>query len=174
MKCIFCETETTNPRFCSRSCAVSFNNSAHPKRERKTARCRCGEPITSYRNTVCDRCNPVGKVKISDGTRISRSDATKQDVLTGDTQRFRRIRENARQVASRCGKLGSCQVCGYSIHVDACHLVAIKDFNDDTRISVINHPSNLVGLCRNHHWELDHGILSPESFLLYPAELQGL
>jgi hypothetical protein len=29
----------------------------------------------------------------------------------------------------------------------------------NTELAEINSPGNLVGLCRNCHWELDHGLL---------------
>lgn len=34
-KCLCCEKETINPKFCSRSCAASYNNSKFPKRTQK-------------------------------------------------------------------------------------------------------------------------------------------
>jgi len=50
----------------------------------------------------------------------------------------------------------SCLVCGYLKHTDACHIKDIKDFKDDDKISEINHPKNIIPLCKNHHWEFDH------------------
>lgn len=34
MNCIQCNKDTANPKFCSRSCSVSYNNKISPKRER--------------------------------------------------------------------------------------------------------------------------------------------
>lgn len=40
------------------------------------------------------------------------------------------------------------------------HIKAVSEFSDDTLISEINDINNLVGLCPNHHWEYDHGLLN--------------
>lgn len=69
------------------------------------------------------------------------------------------IRESARRVVNNSGRPRACYVCGYSLHTEVCHIKAIKDHPDDALISDINHPDNLVILCRNHHWEFDHGHL---------------
>jgi predicted restriction endonuclease len=53
-------------------------------------------------------------------------------------------------------------VCGYDKHVDICHVVDIKAHSDETLISDINAITNLVALCKNHHWEFDRDLMSPE------------
>lgn len=45
-RCIQCNNITKNPKFCSRSCSVSYNNNLNPKRKRKNT-------IKSY----CLSCN---------------------------------------------------------------------------------------------------------------------
>ena len=52
-----------------------------------------------------------------------------------------------------------CIICGYNKHIDVAHIVAVKDFSDDTLLQVINHIDNLIALCPNHHWEYDHNKL---------------
>jgi predicted restriction endonuclease len=52
-----------------------------------------------------------------------------------------------------------CAICGYDLHIDICHIKPIKDFPDDAYIADINNTTNLIALCKNHHWELDHGLL---------------
>ena len=43
MLCLQCNTETTNPKFCSKSCAAKYNNSISPKRRKVTEVCKyCG------------------------------------------------------------------------------------------------------------------------------------
>lgn len=54
----------------------------------------------------------------------------------------------------------ACLVCGYSLHVDVCHRRPVADFPSVATISDVNDPSNLVALCKNHHWEFDNGHLS--------------
>lgn len=39
MRCVNCNTETTNPRFCGRSCSAAYNNRQSPKRKRQTQSC---------------------------------------------------------------------------------------------------------------------------------------
>lgn len=53
-----------------------------------------------------------------------------------------------------------CLVCSYSLHVDVCHLRDVKDFPMSATVGEVNDPSNLVALCRNHHWEFDNGHLT--------------
>lgn len=45
--CQKCNKETKNPKFCSRSCSVSTNNTVSPKRKKK------------YRNLTCGYCNTI-------------------------------------------------------------------------------------------------------------------
>jgi len=52
-----------------------------------------------------------------------------------------------------------CEICGYEKHVEVCHRKPVSEFSEDSLISEINHIDNLIGLCPNHHWEFDHGLL---------------
>jgi len=53
-----------------------------------------------------------------------------------------------------------CDYCGYDRHVDVCHIKPIHEFdNSYSRVIEVNNPLNLICLCPNHHWELDHGYL---------------
>lgn len=55
MKCITCSNETTNPKFCNKSCAAKYNNQKFPKRK-KTNNCKkCEQEISSAR-TYCKKC----------------------------------------------------------------------------------------------------------------------
>jgi predicted restriction endonuclease len=49
---------------------------------------------------------------------------------------------------------------GYDKHYDTCRIKEVKSFPGTVKISEINHISNLIALCKNHHWELDHGLMS--------------
>ena len=60
-------------------------------------------------------------------------------------------------------KTGKCQVCKYSKHVDLAHIQAVASFDKDTaKLKEINHPDNLLVLCKNCHWEFDNGLLKIE------------
>lgn len=65
----------------------------------------------------------------------------------------------ARQTYTKSNLPRVCRNCGYDKHVEICHIRAINTFPDDTPISVVNDLANLVALCPNCHWELDHGLL---------------
>lgn len=65
------------------------------------------------------------------------------------------IRGLARTVARNIG-LNSCHKCGYNKHIEIAHIRAISDFPEDTPVSVVNSPDNLLALCPNCHWEFDN------------------
>jgi len=55
MNCINCDKQTSNPKFCSRSCAVVYNNQIQAKRKKTNACKHCGETIYRGR-TYCRKC----------------------------------------------------------------------------------------------------------------------
>lgn len=58
-----------------------------------------------------------------------------------------------------------CLSCGYSLHVDVCHVRDVSDFPKASTIGEVNAPENLVALCKNHHWEFDNGHLAVSGLL---------
>jgi 5-methylcytosine-specific restriction endonuclease McrA len=70
--------------------------------------------------------------------------------------RWHFIRINARKVLAESNIKKSCKVCGYSVHVEVCHIKSISSFTETDTISQVNSLENLVYLCPNHHWEYDH------------------
>lgn len=53
-----------------------------------------------------------------------------------------------------------CKLCGYSLHVELCHVKAIhRCFKETPHMLVkeVNSRANVIPLCRNCHWELDNG-----------------
>lgn len=69
------------------------------------------------------------------------------------------IQKIARQVYLESNPSPKCAVCGYSNHVEIAHIKAVSEFDGDAEIKEINSVDNLIGLCPNHHWEFDHGML---------------
>jgi hypothetical protein len=57
-KCETCGRETSNPRFCSRSCAATSNNFAFPKRKPEGECNRCWTTI-SRRKRYCEACQAI-------------------------------------------------------------------------------------------------------------------
>jgi len=156
--CATCGKATKNSKFCSSSCAASYGNrNANGRKigkKRKPGFCRlCGEPC-HYRKKRCELCKT--KIKTVDGTYAVIETLTKQQASTNDTQKYRRIRNHARIIAKANHLLIECFKCGYNTHVECCHKKSIKSFDKDTPVIEINDPQNLLGLCRNHHWEFDN------------------
>lgn len=153
MKCLACGVETTNPKFCSSSCAARYNNRAFPKRQRKQYFCKSCGTETGYRRSYCKACDPT-KSKDFGGVTIAeiRSRARYQANAW--------IRKLARRAYSQSDKPKCCYHCGYAKHFEVCHVRSIQDFPENTLISSVNSLDNLVALCPNCHWELDHGLLT--------------
>lgn len=154
MKCLKCNKETSNIKFCSKSCANSHNNSLKPKRKAKVRICsNCNKP-TGYswkvQRTICDICLDLKKAK-----------ETKKDYINkAKYQVHSIIRSQARVLYQKSNKPKYCLVCKYNKHYEVCHIKAIKDFDDTDFISEINNLDNLIALCPNHHWEFDKGLIS--------------
>lgn len=72
------------------------------------------------------------------------------------------IRFLARRLYLRTFPEKSCANCGYSIHIEVCHIRGINDFPQSAKLAEVNSIDNLIGLCPNCHWELDHGELTIE------------
>lgn len=69
------------------------------------------------------------------------------------------IRKHAHYVFNKHITKKECLVCGYTNHVEVCHIKSVSDFGDNNFMKDINSIDNLVGLCPNHHWEFDNGII---------------
>jgi len=152
--CLYCGKETINPKFCSKSCSASNSNKVSIKRKKKIQNCiTCGIELPilrPYRRriTCSQECIP-GK---QDWSLVTLEEMR----LRRGYQRHSAIRTLARAIYS--GPY-SCYVCGYDKHVDICHIKGINSFSPESKISEINALSNLVALCKNHHWEFDNGLL---------------
>ena len=69
------------------------------------------------------------------------------------------IRKLAKEIYMEHNECPKCEICGYDKHVEIAHIKAVSEFDDDVTIREINSIDNLIGLCPNHHWEYDNGIL---------------
>lgn len=150
--CLNCNKLTTNPKFCSKGCSASYTNKINPKRSLEGT-CSCGKKIPSSR-TFCKDC--FNSKYLIDYSKITIGDLRKRRT----SQQHSQIRGHARKIYIKSGRPQACEICGYSNFFEVCHIKAIKDFNDDTLISVVNSLSNLISLCPNHHLELDNGLLT--------------
>lgn len=63
-----------------------------------------------------------------------------------------------------------CQVCGYEKHVELAHIKPVSEFEDSAKLYAVNSPDNILVLCRNHHWEFDHGMLKLADIPVRPRQ----
>lgn len=158
--CLFCGKETRNPKFCSVSCSVSHNDRLRPKKTKTYDKCaECGKDVQKRRR-YCDDHRPPKKPGSSLGVDNVKYKSVGSLRLNRTGDQYPSIRAHARTRAKRLKILDRCIVCGYVNHVECCHKRAISDFPDNTLIDEVNSPNNLIGLCPNHHWEFDHGMLN--------------
>jgi hypothetical protein len=138
-----CDAARSPNHYCSRSCAaISHNKNPNRNTKKKTKKCKiCGELIYSSRQK-CPICIE----------NFIPPDYTLKEAIYDQHHRssaFALVRSRARNVAKQLG-LNQCSHCGYDKHVEIAHIKAIKDFSLNT------HPTNIIALCPNCHWEFDH------------------
>ena len=174
-------------KFCSRSCSQAFNNSVWKKRGLKPIYCNfCGDKIerTGWKDrpTIHPECIEKkrkqkreifkkkygGKIKVikkKQGGRNRNNCVDWSKVTLKEMNEIRmyqknsRIRNLARKIYFSSDKPKQCVHCGYNLHFDVCHVKPIADFPDTATVAAINNLANLIALCKNHHWEFDHGFL---------------
>lgn len=156
-------------KFCSRSCAATYNNTKYPKRVSKykdndnfisfnsykyKKRCPiCGESMCQESKT-CILCKKALTVERQYQTLL------KDVTYMGNSRiKYSQVRKLARKFLDLWEIPQKCKICGYDLHVQACHLISISEFNVTSRLIDVNGPGNLIYLCPNHHWELDNGYL---------------
>ena len=153
MNCLSCNTQTNNPKYCSRSCAAISTNKLYPKKKR-TKKCKnCGNLIAGQRRIYCQSCK--------NKKFIGLQDKTLKEVICykhHKSSAFAAVRSRARNIAKKYG-MNSCLICGYSKHIEIAHKKAISSFDLSTKLSVVNHHNNLLPLCPTHHWEFDNNQL---------------
>lgn len=160
MKCFNCDQDLnsrTQKKFCSQSCAASFNNRITPKRLAGYRHClSCKKPYLKKdlpKNCYCLECKEKRKNNL-----LYRNNPTKKDMIYEKHTHgaaYAYIRWHSRKIVMK-DVPKFCAVCGYDTHVEVAHKKSITDFSEEARLNEINHINNLVFLCPNHHWEFDH------------------
>jgi hypothetical protein len=159
--CLTCQSLTSNPKFCGKSCAAKYNNKKYQKRKLERTNCsKCGDLIGrksfTDRRILCNSCNP--------------SYVDWDNLILEEVKGLRRyqkhsvIRSNARRKYFKANPESKCKICGYNKHVEVCHIKPIHTYSLDTKVGLINSLDNLVGLCPNHHWEFDNSHLEFTEF----------
>ena len=149
--------EKYRKKYCSRKCAAAFNNKFFPKKVAKaTINCiDCNNILLKKSQKGRRLCNEC-RIKRSDNY-LYKQNPTRKDVVYDQLTRsaaFAYIRWHAKSIVMKNIEK-KCAKCGYSNHVEACHIKPIAAFNDNDRLETINNIENLIYLCPNHHWEHD-------------------
>jgi HNH endonuclease len=164
-----------NRKYCNLSCrATHINFVKFGNRPPKLSSCQLCDTSIELKpqkgggytqKKYCDQCRKV--VMREHASKLGHSKATVH--LRTKSEMFQKcknwqssrtvIRRHACTVYANSGKPLACHECGYSKHVEICHIIAVSKFPGSSLIEAINDPSNLVALCPNHHWEFDNGQL---------------
>jgi len=143
--------ESKIKKFCNRNCSATYNNK---KRANPPKLCPiCGKHI-KRNSDRCKRCNSENNCMDSNTTKGEIFSSSK----TYSSARSM-IRIISHRVFMKSNKPKSCLVCGYNKYIEVCHVTPVSDFPDRATIGEISNIDNLVGLCPNHHWEFDHGVV---------------
>ena len=179
--------ETKVKKFCNKSCAAQYNN-----RNRARINLISDEELInafSQSSSISEFAEKIGystemlredyiakrlnKLKINLNDLKQRTkDRMFSTYTKGEAFALRKswqsvrssIARLAREIYQKSNKPKYCIVCGYP-HYEVAHIKAVSDFSNDVLISEINSIDNLIGLCPNHHYEYDNGILSKEELL---------
>jgi len=131
------------------------------KKKRIRSYCSCGKPISGYKNKTCMDChrNRFKNIIIEKNNRLTINNVLEKTAKYRSLHRYQPIRNDAIKLMKFANITKECKVCGYSNHVEVCHIKGISEFSKDSLLSEVNNLNNLIYLCPNHHWELDNGIL---------------
>lgn len=144
------QTNKGGKNFCSHSCSARFHNLVKPKRRLEGLCKKCNKVISKTRK-YCQKCSP----KLD----LNQTLAELRQTKGFKSNQYGKIRDHSRRISKNANLLNKCKICDYTKHVIACHIKSITKFHDSSTIGEINNIKNLVGLCPNHHWELDHKLL---------------
>lgn len=140
--------------YCSVQCSSKGTNSLRRKQENYC--CPVCEKPKKPSQKYCTDCSPKRFRNLDNKTLAELKDSY-------DTSQYHaKIRGDARFNYASSNEPMFCMICKYSKHVDICHIIDIKDFPLTSAIKEINHISNLISLCKNHHWEFDNEELDEE------------
>ena len=133
-------TDVKKRKFCSHSCAASFNNTKKIKKIiiSKSIITREDKLLNITKGELFGKCKNYFSAR-STITKIARLNMKKS---------------NRDRI---------CVNCGYNKHVEVCHIKGVQDFPDNSSLHEINKIENLMYLCPNCHWEFDNGLLSISS-----------
>ena len=116
---------------------------------------------SNIKETIRKRCEELG-VTLVINERVDILTKTKGEIFSY-RKNWQSARSSIRNAAQKryfaANKEPKCAICGYNKHVEVAHIKAVSDFDDNATIDEINSLDNMIGLCPNHHWEYDNGLL---------------
>lgn len=115
----------------------------------------------NIKETIRKRCKELG-VSLNTNERINLLIKTKGEIFSY-RKNWQSARTCIRKIAQKrffdANPNCKCAICGYDKHVEVAHIKAVSEFDDSATIDEINSLDNMIGLCPNHHWEYDNGLL---------------
>lgn len=176
--CLNCNKEVTN-KYCGTSCQNSHRGQkALEKYNSSPKKCKNCSATLNYFQRLNDFCSHSCAAILNNQQRIGQKKektvspkVIKKDVIGTITKKeLFSLRSNWQSARSAIQKRArkeffksnkkECTICGYTNHVEVAHIKAVSQFSDNSTIDEINHISNLIGLCPNHHWEFDNGLIN--------------
>lgn len=129
---------------CCQKCEVQ------KRKEWKKQTCKqCGSQCAT-RIGICQKCR-----KQESYDRYSQLTVGDKIYTKHKYAKYQYIRYWARTIGKDLGWTKCCK-CGYDKHFEVAHIKPISEFSEDTLLTVVNDPSNLMPLCPNCHWEFDN------------------
>lgn len=167
--CPVCNTKTTNPKFCSRSCSAKISGSLFPKRYKTRTPHLCGlcgvtyfMSKTHHAPKKCPSCYNLWRTgKFSKETTLLSIVNSHKGKGEHRSMKFFKVRDVCRYWNRHLKRL-PCARCGYTLHVEISHIKPISSFPLTATLEEINAPANLVPFCPTHHWEFDNHIFTLE------------
>lgn len=153
--CPNCGKETKNPKFCSKTCAAQINNKLFPKRKTNRKCIVCGDVVKSYKRSRCEKHWEDYKAN----KFIHRTIGEYRNLNSVRGRHASWVHAHVRQFARSWNKdllKNPCAHCGYTKHVELCHIKPLSSFKDTALLGEVNGKDNVIQLCPNCHWEFDN------------------
>lgn len=159
--CFNCKKETTNPKYCSRSCSAIQSNKKHKKHKPKIRTCtKCNAIFTRDKkhrsSNKCHKCY----FDMFDLPNKTLKEYWEKESIKNKHPSWKNVHIRALNRSWNKKLLSNgCVVCGYKLHVELAHIKSISSFSETSKLYEVNAPENILPLCPNHHWEFDNNYL---------------
>ncbi len=156
MKCLNCDNQTSNPKFCSRSCSASHTNKLNPKRVPTNKCSLCSIPILASKKFCSDFCKTKYK-------ELNKNPTTSKYANVKDYRK--RIKLKAVDYLG-----GKCILCNYKKSIRALSFHHINPSEKEFSISsshvkwatLKSELDKCILVCSNCHSEIHEGLVAPD------------